>query len=79
MKKTEIGLIKMKQKPQTQVNLEPGRYFKSSYEYYKEWMDRYKDTPDRAIPLRKGKDLLHGLFNIRGSSRNILVELFLHS
>ena len=51
MKKTEIGLIKMKQKPQTLVNLEKGRYFKSSYEYYKEWMDRYSEIPEREIPI----------------------------
>ena len=51
MKKTEIGLIKMKQKPQTLVNLEKGRYFKSGYEYYKEWMDRYSDPPEREIPV----------------------------
>ena len=51
MKKTEIGLIKLKQKPQTLVNLEKGRYFKSSYEYYKEWIDRYSDTQDREIPV----------------------------
>ena len=51
MKKTEIGLIKLKQNPQTLVNLEKGRYFKSSYEYYKEWMDRYKDSLDREIPV----------------------------
>ena len=51
MKKTEIGLIKIKGKPQNLVNLEKGRYFKSSYEYYKEWMDRYSDTPEREIPI----------------------------
>ena len=41
----------MKQKPQTLLNLEKGRYFKSSYEYYKEWMDRYIDILDREIPV----------------------------
>ena len=51
MKKTEIGLIKIKEKPQSLVNLEKGRYFKSSYQYYKEWMDRYSDTPEREIPI----------------------------
>ena len=51
MKKTEIGLIKIKGKPQNLVNLEKGRYFKSSYEYYKDWMDRYSDTPEREIPV----------------------------
>ena len=76
---TPIGLIKMKQKPQTLVNLEKGRYFKSSYEYYKEWMDRYSDPPEREIPIMESWDLLHGLFDVRGSSRDILVELFLHS
>ena len=51
MKKTQIGLLNIKEKPQSLVNLEKGRHFKSSYEYYKEWMDRYSDTPEREIPV----------------------------
>ena len=51
MKKTPIGLLNIKEKPQSLVNLEKGRYFKSSYEYYKDWMDRYSDTPEREIPV----------------------------
>ena len=51
MKKTQIGLLNIKEKPQSLVNLEKGRYFKSSYEYYKDWMDRYSDTPEREIPV----------------------------
>ena len=51
MKKTPIGLLKIKEKPQSLVNLEKGRYFSSSYKYYKEWMDRYSDTPEREIPV----------------------------
>ena len=51
MKKTPIGLLNIKEKPQSLVNLEKGRYFKSSYEYYKDWMDRYSDTPEREIPI----------------------------
>ena len=50
-KKTQIGLINIKEKPQSLVNLEKGRYFKSSYEYYKDWMDLYSDTPEREIPV----------------------------
>ena len=51
MKKTSIGLLKIKEKPQSLVNQEKGRYFSSSYKYYKEWMDRYSDTPEREIPI----------------------------
>ena len=51
MKKTQIGLLNIREKPQSLVNLEKGRYFKSSYEYYKDWMDRYSDTPEREIPV----------------------------
>ena len=51
MKKTPKGLLNIKEKPQSLVNLEKGRYFSSSYKYYKEWMDRYSDTPEREIPI----------------------------
>ena len=55
MKKEKvIGLLNIKGRPENLVSLEKGRYFSSSYKFFKEWMERNKDVNENQInPLER--------------------------
>ena len=68
-KEKVIGLLNIKGRPENLVLLEKGRYFSSSYKFFKEWMERNKDVNENLINPMERVGIYCMVFSMLDSAR----------
>jgi hypothetical protein len=53
MKKHEIGTLRKTKKPQILSNLKKGNFFRTSYEFFKDWDERSDEERENINPMEK--------------------------
>ena len=53
MKEHEIGTLSWTNKPQILTNLKKGNFFRTSYQFFKEWNERSDDERENINPMEK--------------------------
>ena len=53
MKEHEIGTLKKKKRPQILSNLQKGNFFRTSYQFFKDWNERSEEERENINPMER--------------------------
>ena len=74
MKEHEIGTLRTKNKPQILSNFQKGNFFKTSYQFFKEWNEKSDKEKESINPMERMG--IYCLLYVGRQNRVSLVELF---